>query len=73
MANKGELNDMANLSVGKYPIRTCRSLHHCELCSKDITLGQRYRDGGYGRRLHVECAQPYETQMEHIDKRQEGD
>ena len=39
----------------KYPIRTCYSLHHCEVCRKDITLGQRYFDGGYSRRAHVTC------------------
>jgi hypothetical protein len=39
----------------KKPIRTCRSLHFCELCGKSITLGERYHDGGYGYRAHVEC------------------
>lgn len=39
----------------EYPLRTCQSLHHCNLCSKDITYGQEYRDGGYGRRAHAFC------------------
>lgn len=37
------------------PIRTCRSLHHCAVCDKPISLGQRYFDGGYGRRAHESC------------------
>lgn len=46
---------LANLSWDKYPLRTCRSLHACEICGKDITLGERYRDGGYRRRAHETC------------------
>lgn len=38
-----------------YPIRTCRTLHECYICRKDIVLGQMYFDGGYGRRAHVDC------------------
>lgn len=40
----------------KYPVRTCYTLHFCEICQRDITLGQQYYDGGYGRRAHVGCA-----------------
>lgn len=36
-------------------IRTCRSLHHCEICKRDITVGQRYFDGGYSKRAHESC------------------
>lgn len=43
------------LQWDRYQIRVCRSLHHCEVCRKDITLGQQYRDGGYSRRAHVTC------------------
>ena len=43
----------------KYPIRTCYTLHHCKWCGLDITMGQRYRDGGYSRRCHLECAPGY--------------
>jgi len=39
----------------KYPIRVCRTLHHCEFCGKDIVDGERYHDGGYSRRAHVKC------------------
>ena len=41
----------------RYPLRTCNSLHFCEICRKDITLGERYFDGGYGRRAHEKCVQ----------------
>ena len=42
----------------KYKVRTCLSLHHCEICQHDIVVGQSYHDGGYGRRAHVECVDP---------------
>lgn len=38
-----------------YRVRTCNSMHECCLCESTITLGQRYHDGGYGKRAHVEC------------------
>lgn len=41
----------------RYPLRTCLYLNHCALCDGDITDGQRYYDGGYGRRAHVECVE----------------
>lgn len=37
------------------PIRTCRSLHSCVLCGRDIMLGQEYRDRGYAARAHEVC------------------
>jgi hypothetical protein len=39
----------------KYPVRTCKSLHTCELCGYSIRCGSLYRDGGYGRRAHTSC------------------
>ena len=36
-------------------LRYCYSLHECELCDRPITLGQYYRDGGYGKRAHDDC------------------
>ena len=39
----------------RYKLRTCRWLHECALCSANITNGQKYRDGGYGRRAHEAC------------------
>jgi hypothetical protein len=38
-----------------YPLRKCMSLHDCEICRKNITLGQKYYDGGYDNRYHKEC------------------
>jgi hypothetical protein len=29
----------------------------CEICEERIVCGQKYRDGGYGRRAHKECAE----------------
>jgi hypothetical protein len=37
------------------PVRTCRTLHYCCLCGKDITYGNNYRDGGRDHRAHVTC------------------
>lgn len=50
------------INYAKYPVRTCRTLCQCQLCGKDITYGNSYHDGGYGRRAHVLCvkAQPKE-------------
>lgn len=39
----------------KYPIRVCHSCHGCEICRLNIYAGQKYYDGGYNRRAHVEC------------------
>jgi hypothetical protein len=43
------------IDYGKYQVRVCRSLHHCEICGKDITHGNSYHDGGLGKRVHVLC------------------
>lgn len=45
-----------NRDWGKYPLRTCRYFDKCELCGEQINAGQQYRDGGFGRRAHVQCA-----------------
>lgn len=42
----------------KYPVRTCRTVHECELCEEDIVVGQTYHDGGHGRRAHTTCVVP---------------
>jgi hypothetical protein len=39
----------------KYPMRRCQTLHTCALCEDHIVMGERYYDGGYGRRAHVDC------------------
>ena len=41
--------------IAEKKIRVCRSMHHCDLCNKDILNGQKYHDGGYGMRAHVDC------------------
>jgi len=43
--------------MAAYRIRCCYSLHGCNLCQQDITLGQTYHDGGYGKRSHTECVE----------------
>lgn len=51
-------NDSPQMKLARWQkrkIRTCRWLNHCRLCGRDITEGQRYHDGGYGCRAHVDC------------------
>jgi hypothetical protein len=44
-----------SISWTKYPIRVCRWLNECRICGRNITDGERYYDGGYGRRGHELC------------------
>jgi hypothetical protein len=45
-----------NIDWRRYDLRTCQTLHACAICGNDITLGQRYWDGGKGRlRAHETC------------------
>ena len=46
------------LKYGHYKIRTCYRLHFCAVCGHEIMLGQKYFDGGYQRRAHLECGDP---------------
>ena len=39
----------------KAVLRTCKTMHHCELCDNIISIGQRYYDRGYGHRIHKTC------------------
>jgi len=40
----------------KYKVRTVRMYpHECALCHSAIHLGEKYHDGGYGKRVHVKC------------------
>jgi hypothetical protein len=41
----------------RHKIRTCRTLHRCGLCHEHIVQGERYHDGGYDRRAHVDCVE----------------
>lgn len=43
------------LRVGKKPLRKCLTMHECFYCWLTIRLGQMYRDGGYGNRIHEDC------------------
>ena len=45
------------VSLSGAPLRTCQTLRHCCLCTKDITIGQQYRDRGFQRRAHEPCVQ----------------
>jgi hypothetical protein len=31
------------------------TLHQCAICGQDIVHGERYFDGGYGKRAHEKC------------------
>lgn len=46
---------LGEMNYKKFPLRTCRWMHECAICFKKIADGQRYYDGGYGRRAHKEC------------------
>ncbi len=46
------------------PVRTCRTLHHCEMCGHDITDGQQYRDGGVDKRAHEDCFQVWRKEIQ---------
>lgn len=37
------------------PLRTCKTLHFCELCKRYIELGEEYYDGGHSARAHKGC------------------
>lgn len=41
--------------LADYRVRQCTTVHGCALCDRDIMRGDRYHDGGYGRRAHVSC------------------
>lgn len=47
-----------------YRLRTCNSLHDCALCGGQITIGDKYRDGGYGRRAHETCGSRMQALMD---------
>jgi hypothetical protein len=40
----------------KYLIRTSMYGDQCGICGGRIAVGDKYHDGGYGRRAHLECA-----------------
>lgn len=50
-------NDWRNLKL-----RTCRTMHGCRLCKDTIHDGERYFDGGHGRRAHQRCVDALEVE-----------
>lgn len=52
------------MNYTKYKIRTCRTLHFCEICKGRIEYGQKYYDGGYGKRAHDLCADANELERQ---------
>lgn len=58
----GEKLTLSMLQWSRYPVRVCRSLHHCEFCDQSILDGERYLDGGYSRRAHESCFQQANAQ-----------
>ena len=43
----------------EYRLRTCRwGEKYCNVCDKQITMGQNYYDGGPNRLCHFNCAPP---------------
>lgn len=47
---------MSKINWKRYPKRTCLTMHECRICGDRIDYGQRYFDGGHGRRSHIHCA-----------------
>lgn len=47
-----------------YKTRTCKSLHYCAICKGRIEYGQKYYDGGYGKRAHDLCADADELEKQ---------
>ena len=55
MDKKSRADMMRRWYWWSYRVRTCYSLHHCEVCDGEITHLQKYYDGGCDRRAHVDC------------------
>ncbi len=43
-------------ALHELPTRTCRYGGRCCVCLGKISMGRRYRDGGWPRRAHTDCA-----------------
>jgi hypothetical protein len=51
--------------LSHFKARTCRLYWHiCAVCCKRIEPGERYYDGGYGRRAHIDCGNAAEFKPE---------
>lgn len=54
------------VDYSKYKLRTCKTLHFCVICEGRIDYGQRYYDGGYGKRAHDLCADADELEKQAV-------
>jgi hypothetical protein len=50
------------------PVRVCKSLHQCVFCGHPITVGNSYRDRGYGERAHVICFEAVNREVNKVRK-----
>ena len=58
MADKRNSNEKSQIDFRRYVIRLCYSKWIvCRMCGRYIRAGDRYYDGGMGRRAHVSCVQ----------------
>src|SRR5258708_7173069 len=51
-------------SLARHPFQKCLLLHVWALCRAIIGIGDKYRDGGFGRRAHEVCVQATLTSPE---------
>lgn len=66
--------DITWTKLATYPVRTCRSIilpDPCALCTRRIVAGQRYHDGDYHRRAHVDCVEKSRAWAERQAKKRE--
>ena len=54
---------MKRKKPNEYPIRRSLYGEECRRCTGAIDRDQRYRDGGYSRRYHLECADAVSEDM----------
>lgn len=58
MVDKKHSNATSPIDFSRYVIRLCYSKWIvCRVCDRYIRTGDRYYDGGMGRRAHVSCVQ----------------
>jgi hypothetical protein len=57
------------MNYEKYPIRTCRTMHLCCICKNNIMNSQKYYDGGYHRRAHLNCVNKKQGENNDNDNR----
>lgn len=43
------------MQLRRYQVRTCTTIHRCQVCGNLINWGEEYYDGGYSRRAHKPC------------------